>query len=615
MSFSTGVIPTTSVSRPQLKSNPIEDIVMLNNSQGKKQEVEDHRTNVNFSKNKTFVTACNDSLNAKTSFNSVNSRTKMPIAVPVSTREPKRIVKQFVAKPLRKIVASESTNQKPRHTNMKLYEIVSKTCSWWYPKFTPSGYNWKPKSEIGNVNQNVSMPLGNASANILEPMTPRRSTMSKTTLYSNSFAARRNYPIHRTVKFGNDQIAPILGYGDLVQGAITIKRVYYVEGRNHNLFSIGQFCDALVQRGLHAQVRIVRSKKGTKFLNKTLHAYFPSEGILHQTSVARTPEQNGVVKRRNLRLFITYAAYKSFTVYQMDIKTAFLYGPLKEEVYVNQPDGFIDPYHPDKVYRLKKALYGLKQAPRACVGTPMATKHLDANLSGTPIDQTKYQSMVGALIYLTASRPDIIHATCYCARYHAKLPEKHLTAVKRIFRYLKDTIHVGLWYMKDISFELTAFSDSDQAGCLNSRKSTSSGIQFLGGDNSRLIPNPPLSASFVPPSRHEWDLVFQPVFDEFFSPPAKVASLFPIKEAPSLVESIGFPSSTIVNQVAPSPSTSQTTPQSQSPKILLSAEEESHNLEVAHMSNDPYFGIPIPETIYVESSSSNIISTIVLSDA
>nr|GFA12441.1 uncharacterized mitochondrial protein AtMg00810-like [Tanacetum cinerariifolium] len=116
------------------------------------------------------------------------------------------------------------------------------------------------------------------------------------------------------------------------------------------------------------------------------------------------------------------------------------------------------------------------------VGTPMATKHLDADLSGTPIDQTKYRSMVGALMYLTASRPNIMHATCYCARYQAKPTEKHLTAVKRIFRYRKDTIHMGLWYPKDTGFELTAFSDSDHAGCLDSRKSTSDGIQFLGGD-------------------------------------------------------------------------------------------------------------------------------------
>nr|GEY11472.1 integrase, catalytic region, zinc finger, CCHC-type, peptidase aspartic, catalytic [Tanacetum cinerariifolium] len=168
--------------------------------------------------------------------------------------------------------------------------------------------------------------------------------------------------------------------------------------------------------------------------------------------------KNKLARLEAVRLFITYAAHKSFTVYQMDVKTTFLYGPLKEEVYVNQPDGFVDPYHPEKVYRLKKALYGLKQAPRACVGTPMDTKHLDADLSGTPVDQTKYRSMVGALMYLTASRPDIVHATCYCARYQAKPTEKHLTAVKQIFRYLKDTINMGLWYPKDTGFELITLS-------------------------------------------------------------------------------------------------------------------------------------------------------------
>nr|GFB15250.1 hypothetical protein [Tanacetum cinerariifolium] len=94
----------------------------------------------------------------------------------------------------------------------------------------------------------------------------------------------------------------------------------------------------------------------------------------------------------------------------MDVKTTFLDGHLKEEGYVNQPDGFVDQHHPDKVYHLKKALYRLKQAPRACVGSPMATKHLDVNLSGTLVDQTKYRSMVGALMYLTSSRPDIVHA-------------------------------------------------------------------------------------------------------------------------------------------------------------------------------------------------------------
>nr|GFA80138.1 hypothetical protein [Tanacetum cinerariifolium] len=201
-----------------------------------------------------------------------------------------------------------------------------------------------------------------------------------------------------------------------------------------------------------------------------------------------------VARLEAVRLFIAYVAHKSFTVYHMDVKTAFLYRPLKEEVYVNQPDGFVDPYHPDKVYRLKKALYGLKQAPRVWydeLSNFLVSKGIQINQSPRGIfinqakyaqeilikhDQMKYRSMVGALMYLTASRPDIMHATCYCARYQAKPTEKHLTAVKRIFRYLKDTIHIGLWYLKDTGFELIAFSDSDHAGCLDSRKSTSGGI-------------------------------------------------------------------------------------------------------------------------------------------
>ncbi|GJU56208.1 hypothetical protein Tco_1229922 [Tanacetum coccineum] len=90
--------------------------------------------------------------------------------------------------------------------------------------------------------------------------------------------------------------------------------------------------------------------------------------------------------------------------------------------------------------------------------------------------------MVGALMYLTTSNPDIVHATCYYARYQAKPIEKHLTAVKRIFWYLKNTINMRLWYPKDTSFELTSSLDSDHAGCLDSLKRTSGGIHFLGGD-------------------------------------------------------------------------------------------------------------------------------------
>ncbi|GJS42329.1 retrovirus-related pol polyprotein from transposon TNT 1-94 [Tanacetum coccineum] len=195
----------------------------------------------------------------------------------------------------------------------------------------------------------------------------------------------------------------------------------------------------------------------------------------------------------------------NITIFQMDVKTAFLKGPLKEEVYVSQPEGFIDPEFPDHVYRLKKALYSLKQAHRTwydklssfiiehgftketcldeCVSmsTPMETERLDADLQGTPTDQITYRRMIGGLMYLTASRPDIAFATFVCAHYQARHTVKHLKEVKQIFQYLRQSYNIGLWYPKDSGFELIAYSDADHARCKDDCKSTSGGLQFLGG--------------------------------------------------------------------------------------------------------------------------------------
>nr|GFC07706.1 retrovirus-related Pol polyprotein from transposon TNT 1-94 [Tanacetum cinerariifolium] len=188
------VILTTSVSRPQLKSNPQGDKVMHNNSQGKKQEVEDH-------------------------------------------------------------LASES-NKKPRNFTRKLYERVSKTCSWWYPKFTPLGYKWKPQSEKENVNLNlIEIVLFIVDSGYSKHMTRNLKLLIN---FAEKFLG--------TVKFGNDQISPILGYGDLVQGAVTINRVYYVKGLNHNLFSVGQLCDADLEVAFRKSTCLIRNLKGNDLL-------------------------------------------------------------------------------------------------------------------------------------------------------------------------------------------------------------------------------------------------------------------------------------------------------------------------------------------------------------
>nr|GFA48935.1 putative ribonuclease H-like domain-containing protein [Tanacetum cinerariifolium] len=239
----------------------MEDRVMLNNSKGKKHEVEDQRRNVKLSKNKMSVTACNDSLNAKTlNVNFVFAT----CGKCVLNDKHDMYVLNSVAKPLKKTIALES-NQKPRNITRKLYERVSKACSWWYPKFTPSGYKWKLKSKKEYVTLNlIEIVLFIIDSGCSKHMT-------------------------RNLK-------------------LLINFVEKFLGLNHNLFSVSQFCDADLEVAFSKSMCYIRDLKGNKlltgseFLNKTLHAYFTAEGILHQTSVARTPEQNGIVERHNRTL-------------------------------------------------------------------------------------------------------------------------------------------------------------------------------------------------------------------------------------------------------------------------------------------------------------------------
>ncbi|GJX07259.1 retrovirus-related pol polyprotein from transposon TNT 1-94 [Tanacetum coccineum] len=245
--------------------------------------------------------------------------------------------------------------------------------------------------------------------------------------------------------------------------------------------------------------------------------YRQEEGIDFEESFAP------VARLEAIRIFLAFAAHMNMVVYQMDVKTAFLNGNLREEVYVSQLDGFMDKDNPNHVYKRKKTLYRLKQAPRAwydmlssllisqdfskgsvdptlficrdgkelllkygfdsCdpVDTPMVEKSkLDEDKEGKAVDPSHYRGMIGTLLYLTASRPDLQFAICMCARYQARPTEKHLNAVKRIFRYLKGTVHRGLWYPKDSSIALTAFADADHAGCQDTRRSTSGSMQLLG---------------------------------------------------------------------------------------------------------------------------------------
>ncbi|GJY22136.1 retrovirus-related pol polyprotein from transposon TNT 1-94 [Tanacetum coccineum] len=428
------------------------------------------------------------------------------------------------------------------------------------------------------------------------------------------------------VKFRNDHVAKILGYGDYQIGNVTISRVYYVEGLGHNLFSVGQFCDSNLEVAFRQHTCFIRNLEDFDELTAIASEHNSLEPALHEMThatislglmpnpppltlfvpplrtnwdllfqplydellnppscvdhptpkviapivpvapkpVASTVElktykdalnqacwieamqkelneferlkvwepvprpdkvmvitlkwihkvkldelgeklknkdrlvsrgyrqEEGidfeesfapVVRLDAVRIFLAFAAYMNMIVYQMDVKTTYLNGILREEVYVSQPDGFVDKDNPNHVYKLKKALYGLKQAPRACdpMDTRMVKKSkLDEYTQGKAVDPTHYHGMVGTLMYLTASRPDLTFVVCMCAWYQAKLTEKHLHAIKRIFKYLRGTVNRRLWYPKDSSIALTAYADADHAGCQDTRRSTYGSMQLLG---------------------------------------------------------------------------------------------------------------------------------------
>ncbi|GJX27875.1 putative ribonuclease H-like domain-containing protein [Tanacetum coccineum] len=337
---------------------------------------------------------------------------------------------------------------------------------------------------------------------------------------------------------------------------------------------------------------VYRNKKDERGIVIRNKARLVAQGHTQEEGIDYDEVFAPVARIEAIRIFLAYASYMGFMVYQMDVKSAFLYGQIEEEVYVCQPPGFEDPDHPDKVYKVVKALYGLHQAPRAwydtlanyllCNGFQRgkidqtlfikrqqghillvqiyvddiifgSTKkelcdefeklmkdkfqmssmgeltfflglqvqqkkkgifisqdkyvheilrkynYTDVKSASTPTDLEKplvqdgdaakvdehlYRSMIGSLMYLTTSRPDIMFAVCACARFQVSPKTSHLLAVKRIFRYLKGKPSLGLWYSKDSPLELVAYTDSDYARATQDRKSTTGGCQFLG---NRLI--------------------------------------------------------------------------------------------------------------------------------
>ncbi|GJS26411.1 putative ribonuclease H-like domain-containing protein [Tanacetum coccineum] len=332
---------------------------------------------------------------------------------------------------------------------------------------------------------------------------------------------------------------------------------------------------------------VFRNKKDERGIVIRNKARLVAQGYTQEEWIDYDEVVSPVARIEAIRLFLAYASFKDFVVYQMDVKSAFLYEKIEEEVYVCQPPGFEDPDFPDRVYKVEKVLYRLHQAPGAwyetfstylldnefqrgkinktlfikrykgnillvqvyvddiifgstkkelcnaleklmhekfqmsfmgeltfflglqvqqkkdgifisqdkyvgeilkkfrftkvkTVSTPMETqKPLLKDEDGKEVDVHMYRSMIGSLMYLTSSRPDIMFAVCACARYQVNPKVSHLYVVKRIFRYLKGQPKLGLWYPKDSTFDLVAYTNSDYAGASLDRKSITGGINLV----------------------------------------------------------------------------------------------------------------------------------------
>ncbi|GJV93064.1 retrovirus-related pol polyprotein from transposon TNT 1-94 [Tanacetum coccineum] len=330
----------------------------------------------------------------------------------------------------------------------------------------------------------------------------------------------------------------------------------------------------MIQVRLKVTVRRIRTDNGTEFVNQTLREYYEKVGISHETSVARSPQQNGVVERRNRTLI---EAARTMLIYAKAL--LFLWAEAVATACYTQNRSIIRLRHGKTPYEL---------------------------LHDKPPDLSFFH-VFGALCYPTNDSENLgkLQPKADIGIFIGYAPTKKAFRIyNRRTRRIIETIHVDF-------DELTAMASEHSSSGPALHEMTPATI------SSGLVPNPPPSTPFVPPSRTDWDILFQPLFDELLTPPPSVDHpapevIAPIAEvvAPVPAVSTGSPSSTNVDQDAPSPSNSQTTPETQPPVIPNDVEEDNHDIEVAHMGNDPYFGIPILEVPSDQSSSTDSIHTI-----
>ncbi|GJR98912.1 reverse transcriptase domain-containing protein [Tanacetum coccineum] len=447
-----------------------------------------------------------------------------------------------------------------------------------------------------------------------------------------------------TVKFGNDHVAKILGYGDYQIWNVTISRVYYVEGLGHNLFSVGKFCDSNLEVAFRQHTYFIHNLKGVDLLTgsrgNNLYTLFlgdmmASSPICH---LSKAPKTN---KKKPHKPKSEDTNQEKLYLLHMDlcgpIRVASVNGKKYILVIVDDYSRFTwvkflrsKDEASDFIIKFLKMIQMRLKVPVRLIRTDNGTKFVNQTLlqyyekigishetsvARSPqqngVIERRNRTLIEAartmLIYATALLflwAEAVATACYTQNcsiirlHHGKTSYEllHDKPLDLSFFYVFGALCYPTNDSENLDFdELTAMASEHNSSGLALPEMTPVTI------SSGLVPNPPPSRTFVPPSRNDWDILFQPMFDELLSPLPSVdlpapKVIVPIDEvvAPVPAVSTGSPSLTTVDQDAPSPSNSQTTPETQPPVIPNDVEEDNHDIEVAHMGNDPYFGIPIP---------------------
>ncbi|GKD30051.1 integrase, catalytic region, zinc finger, CCHC-type containing protein [Tanacetum coccineum] len=661
MLSSIGVKPSTSTSGSQPSGNTKKDKI---STAPRNAHVQHSKRNANSELKCVKCNGCmlsdNNDLCVLDYINNVNARTKSKSVKKIGNACLLTRITTTTEAPLRKSTALDNETFKPVVTLV---------------------YSRKPRKSKTNVPVSKSTVLKSVVQIVLwyldsgcsKHMTGDRSQLTN---FVNKFLG--------TVKFRNDHVAKILGYGDYQIGNVTISRVYYVEGLGHNLFSVGQFCDSNLEVAFRQHTCFIRNLEGVDLLtgSRGNNLYTLSLGDMMASSpiclLSKASKTKSWLWHRRLSYLnfgkSTKKPHKPKSEDTNQEKLYLLHMDLCGPMRVASVNGkkyilvIVDDYSrftwvkflrskdeaPDFIIKFLKMIQVRLQVTVRRIRTDNGTEFVNQTLreyyekigishetsvARSPqqngVVERRNRTLIEAartmLIYAKAPLflwAEAVATACYTQNRsiirlrHGKTPYELLhdkppdlsfsmylvhSAIQQMIRII-ETIHVDFDELTAMAFE---HSSSGPALHEMTPATVSSG----------LVPNPPPSTPFVPPSRTDWDILFQPLFDELLTPSPCVDLPAPefiaqIDEVVALVPAVstGSPSSTIVNQDAPSPSNSQTTPETQHPVIPNDVEEDNHDIEVAHMGNDLYFGLLIPEILSDQYSSPDSIHTIVHTD-